>query len=495
MSNRLLIRPELQKTTSKKTASFVPVDLAAAYACYHHNLKEQKHLGQKLHIIDLETNQMKRDFRQQREALERELKQNEKYYWNCHRVFSAATLITESDSYKKKLYAGPQPTKAKLPRRTLERLSQLVRKLQAEDDLGNLWRFQRCARFAHRREARPNTASSSTLSWEGKLNPSDQENLTALMNERTTDSVVSVKSNASGRIKRIRSAPSRVASGKTALSVAGYSKEGHIHPLPRQHSPKKPKESFGYSPAKGTEDSDRIDFYTGDRERVPMRLAWAEDKAVAVDDGFKGTDESVPDVNCTGTSCDGKQTSKSIIEQSRDDEKLFVTSTLYQTLQSRDTELFDLTRPKTDWPAKPHIHEYLQSDETLRTKDEGAVSSELSASNVMFSSPLEEKARGDENADWLNDGLKKVNDVRRKRRQSPDTGTTSLPHKGLSDDQRNEKHPNASRKRKVSIFKRKLLSDVLLSGQEQVESQLRNRVQGFLGTVEDVGESEEEEME
>lgn len=658
MSNRLLIRPEVQKKTAKKTSNFLPVDLAAAYACYHDNLKEQKELEQKLHIIDLETNQMKRDFRQKREVLERELKQNEKYYWNCHRVFSAATLITESDSYKKRLWTGPQPTKGKLPRRTLDRLSQLVRKLQEEDDLETLWRFQRCARFARRTDARPKTASSSTLSWNGELSPHDLQTLTALMNERTTDSIVSADSNASGKIKRIRSAPSRVASRKTA--PADYSKEGHINPLPRQHSPKKPKETYGYLSAKSAEDSDGIDFYTGDREWTPVRLAWAEEKAVAVDDGFEGTDESVRDLNFTEKSCDEnlalKQTSKSGIKQSRDDEKLFVTSTLYQTLQSRDTESFDLSSHQTDWRAEPRV-EYLKSDQTIPTKDEGAVRSNSPASNVIFSSVLEDKARGDENVDWMqsenmtygtatsskgsvprkivhagkkprkssvsisknelenedlisiaeqkahnidplqsktnedfffrnraesqckdsyheinndkwvkqsdgkamvtvgtqrtrtldlthkrstdyrvqqkksstvsialpktslhglsskrksltprthhkkpqqqNDGLKTAKDVRRKRSQSRDTSsTTGRQHKDLPDDQRNdERQLNASRKRRVSIFKRKCLSDVLFSGQAQVESQLRSRVQGFLGTIENVGESEKEEIE
>ena len=636
MSNRLLIRPEVQKKTTKKTSNFLPVDLAAAYACYHDNLKEQKELEQKLHIIDLETNQMKRDFRQRREVLEREMKQNEKYYWNCHRVFSAATLITESDSYKKRLCIGPQPTKGKLPRRTLERLSQLVRKLQAEDDLETLWRFQRCARFARRTDARPKTASSSTLSWDGELSPHHLQTLTALMNEQTTDSIVSADSNTSGRIKRIRSAPSRVASRKTV--PADYSKEGHIHPLPRQRSPKKPKETYGYSSAKSTEDSVGSDVYTGDRERVPVRLAWTEEKAVVVDDGFEGTDESVPDVNFTEKSCDEnlalKQTSKGGIEQSGDDEKLFVTSTFYQTLQSRETESFDLSSHQTDWCAEPRV-EYLKSDETVLTKDEGAVRSKSPASNIIFSSVLEEKARGDENVDWIqpenmtygtstlskgsarrkivlagnkprkssesisknelenkdlisiaeqkahkvdplqsktnedfffknraesqckdsdheitddkgvkqydrkalvtvgtqstvsiafpktslhglsskrksltprnhhkkpqqqNDGFKTAKDVRRKRSQSRDTsGTTSRQHKHLSDDQRNdERQLNASRKRRVSIFKRKCLSDVLFSSQAQVESQLRNRVQGFLCTVEDVGESEKEEIE
>ena len=661
MSNRLLIRPEVQKKTAKKTSNFLPVDLAAGYACYHDNLKEQKELEQKLHIIDLETNQMKRDFRQRREVLERELKQNEKYYWNCHRVFSAATLITESDSYKRRLCTGPQPTKGKLPRRTLERLSQLVRKLQEEEDLETLWRFQRCARFARRTDARPKTASSSTLSWDGQLSPHDLQTLTALMNEQTTDSIVSVDSNASGRIKRIRSAPSRVASRKTAPE--DNSKEGHIHPLPRawQHSPKKPKETCGWSSAKSTEDSFGIDFHTGDRERAPVRLAWAEEKAVRVDDGFEGTDKSVPDVNFTEKACDEnlalKQTSKSGIEQSRDDEKLLVTSMLHQTLQSHDTESFDLSSyMQTGWRAEPRV-EYPKSDETTPTKDEGAVRSKSPASNVIFSCVLEEKTRGDENVDWMqpenmaygtstlskgsvhrkivhaeskqrtfpvsiskkelenedlisiaeqkahkidplqsetnedfsfrnrtesyykdsdheitddkckqsdrkaletvgtqrtrtldlthkrrstnekaqekksstvsialpktslhglsskrksltprthhkkpqqkNDGLKTAKDVRRKRSQLLDTSrTTSRQHKDLSDDQQNdERQLNASRKRRVTIFKRKCLSDVLFSGQAQVENQLRNRVQGFLGTVEDVRESEKEEIE
>ena len=52
-----------------------------------------------------------------------------------------------------------------------------------------------------------------------------------------------------------------------------------------------------------------------------------------------------------------------------------------------------------------------------------------------------------------------------------------------------EKHPkDVRKKRKVSMFKRKCLSEALFAGRAQVESQLKKRVQGFLGTVDDVDE-------
>ena len=57
--------------------------------------------------------------------------------------------------------------------------------------------------------------------------------------------------------------------------------------------------------------------------------------------------------------------------------------------------------------------------------------------------------------------------------------------KFVSDDIYLNKEKEAHKKKRVSIFKRACLSDALFSEQTQVESQLRNRVQGFLGAIYD----------
>ena len=273
MSNRLLIRPSVQKKRSRVNSGFLPADLAAAYACYHDNKAEQKKLELKLWGIDMETKQMKRDIRQRKEVLERQLKENEDDFWGCHRVFSAATLITESDSYRKCFYTGPQPTKAKLPRRKLERLSHLVRKLQAEDDLETLLRFQRCARYAIRREDRPKLASSLTFDEESDITEADSTSqcLTEVINAPRMGSIGSISDDTSGRVKRIRSAPLRIASEMEALRPRNRSRGRSVfpqHPLKKAHG-----ETFCYS----KEDSPEIVLHSYDRERSPRKMAWTED--------------------------------------------------------------------------------------------------------------------------------------------------------------------------------------------------------------------------
>ena len=650
MNNLMLIRPEVQKKTTKNNSNFLPADLAAAYACYHDNIREQRKLEQKLHIIHLETNQMKCDFRQQRGVLEKELKQNEEFYWNCHRVFSAATLITESDSYKKRLYTGPQPTKAKLPRRTLERLSILVRKFQAEDDLETLLRFQRCARFARRGEDLPQTASSSTLAGYSELNSLEFQRLTEL--ELATAGDGSAKSIDSRRIERIRSAPSRVASGKRAL--ADDRKGRHGYPVHRLLSPETPDEIYGYLTSKGKESSRIRDLYGSCQDCTPARLAWAEEEAATVDE-IKDASDGVTEVDFTAQPGDEKlvqkQQSQSRIEQKPDVEKFVAIHTGYETSQTSDTELCNLQR-----------NESLQSQNVGRSSEEGAADEDLLTPKVIFTSALEEKTRGDgdvaplqgvkitrgctprkgsasEDTTHLKSNEKKpLVSVRQNEFHSNDlasssdlkadnTNSAQLPeackdkehffethrtsqpngdeitedkeenefdekpkvmlrssgsayeiaykrrgsdHKaqrtrsssvsvtlpkssvhGLSSRrksltprihhkkprQRNDDvkmlanaargregrqsqrsspatsqlnrdvpqdhykeqnqgmQPNAQKKRRVSIFKRKRLSEVLYSGQVKVESQLRNRVQGFLGNLEDVGEGEREETD
>lgn len=278
MDRRVLLRPEVK--VKKKTAKekVLSADLAAAYACYHSNLVEQRKLVQKLEIIDIETKQMKRNIRQQREVLEKEMKKTESDYWNCHRVFSAETLITESDSYRKRCYMGPQPTKAKLPRRTLERLSQLVRSLQAVDDLETLSRFQRCTRYARRRTHADihdhESVSSLTLSQDGSgvFDPWEQQHLAEMPDARSTDKSSRLSSNTSIKENRIRSAPVRVESRTGTL---GESKKRHPSAGPRQHAPKKLEVDISQNSAAFFETSKGM-TQSGGKEKALVRFAWTE---------------------------------------------------------------------------------------------------------------------------------------------------------------------------------------------------------------------------
>ena len=267
MNARLLIRPGFRKKTDQHSEEFLPADLAASYACYHDNLAEQRKLEQKLHVIDVETKMMKRDFRQKRGILERELKQSENYYWNCHRVFSAASLITDSDSYRKHFYNGPQPTKAKLPRKKLARLGQLVRRLQAEEDLETLSNFQRCARYVRRKTA-VDLASGLTPAEEDSFDSMQPQRLAETRSEHSAEGVNS--RNASGRIKRIRSAPSRVVSGKTTQEEFNESPHSTCA---RKCSPKKLSETFR-AKAKVKESSGVI--HSDRREEPSIKFAWVE---------------------------------------------------------------------------------------------------------------------------------------------------------------------------------------------------------------------------
>lgn len=321
MNCALLIRPTIRKRSMKDDVNekVLPADLAAAFTCYHDNLLEQRKLEQKLQIIDLETKQMQRNFRKQRGILEGELKNNENNYWSCHRVFSAESLITDSDSYRKRFYTGPRPTKAKLPRRTLERLSQLLRSLRAEDDLATLLRFQQCARYASRREApvHKSVSSLTPLRSQGSGSEFDSWELlhaTELPSGSSTDSVGTL-SNTPGREKRVFSAPVRSAAGKRGLRERDK-KRGS---LPQQYLSKKLDETSKYSTSKAQEGS-RIRF-SGDKEEASVKFAWVEKEKLdaTVDDVIRGSQ------------------SRTDLEQSRDFD-LKQTSPQSNSDQSRDTQ-------------------------------------------------------------------------------------------------------------------------------------------------------------
>ena len=386
MTNRFLIRPEVKRKQRKASSSILPVDLAAGYACYHSNLAEQRKLEQKLHVIDLETSQMNKNNRQQREVLEKEIKQNENYYfWGCHRVFSAATLITESDSYKKQLYTGPRPTKAKLPRKTLQRLNQLIQKLQAEDDLETLSKFQQCARFA-KRETHPLLRSSSSLGAANSELDLSQTHRFA-MDEESALSIGRSIERSSGKVKRVRSAPSRVASDKIVL--ANYKKGRKDSPFPRQRT--RLSDVTSRYPFFKDKETSNSDFCTGDMDGPPTKLAWAEEERVIIDDEVKDADIGDSDLAW-------QQQSQLIMEKSSDIEKWVANVAEYHSSQSIITDTFDsdLVRYQSNLSAKP-CEEYHQSDETTTTEEKTATDSKLWSTGVIFSPELEGKTTDDTN--------------------------------------------------------------------------------------------------
>lgn len=379
MSNRLLIRPSVQKKHSKVNSGFLPADLAAAYASYHHNMAEQKKLELKLWGIDMETKQMKRDIRQRKEVLERELKEKEDDFWGCHRVFSAATLITESDSFRKCFYAGPQPTKAKLPRRKLDRLSHLVRKLQAEDDLETLLRFQRCARYATRREDRPKSALSLTFDEESDITEADSTSqcLTEVINAPRMGSIGSISGDTSDRVKRIRSAPLRIASEKEELRPRNRSRGRSVFP---QHPLKKARgETFCYS----KEGSPEIVLHSYDRQRSPIKMAWTEDAPRAENkvlgsneiQANSGVDSSNKDsLDLTEEKTQWRRESR--VKQSPAIERLASFSPEQRSQESSMTDIPNLSRSQRLPPESSSEH--LQSvGSTTSTGQETTIDSEL----------------------------------------------------------------------------------------------------------------------
>ncbi|CAH3179308.1 unnamed protein product [Porites evermanni] len=379
MSNRLLIRPSVQKKHSKVNSGFLPADLAAAYASYHENMAEQKKLELKLWGIDMETKQMKRDIRQRKEVLERELKEREDDFWGCHRVFSAATLITESDSFRKCFYTGPQPTKAKLPRGKLDRLSHLVRKLQAEDDLETLLRFQRCARYATRREDRPKSALSLTFDEESDITEADSTSqcLTEVINAPRMGSIGSISGDTSGRVKRIRSAPLRIASEKEELRPRNRSRGRSVfpqHPLKKAHG-----ETFCYS----KEGSPEIVLHSYDRQRSPIKMAWTEDapraenKVIGSNEiqANSGVDSSNKDsLDLTEEKTQWRRESR--VNQSPEIERLASFSPEQQSHETSVTDLSNLSRSQHLLPESSSEH--LQSvGNTTSTGQEKTIDSEL----------------------------------------------------------------------------------------------------------------------
>ena len=392
MSNRLLIRPSVQKKHSKNNSDFLPADLAAAYACYHENIVEQKKLELELWRIDIETKQMKRDIRQRKGILERELKEKEDDFWGCHRVFSAATLITESDSYRKGFYTGPQPTKAKLPRKKLEKLSHLVRKLQGQDDLETLLRFQRCARYAIRREDRPKSALSLTFKEKSDITKADSisQCLTEVINAPRRGSIGSISGQTSGRVKRIRSAPLRTASEKEALNPCNHNRG--YSTFPQQPLIKAHDETFCYK-----EGSPEIVLHSNDRERSSIKMAWTED---------------APRTENKGIGSNATQANSGVDSANEDSLVL---------------------KEKTQWRRESRV--------------------------------------------------KQSPDKERLASFSPEPQSSESSEIDISDLSRSQggRQSNATKKRKISAFKRKVLSDVLFNEQVEVESRLRNRVLGFIG--------------
>jgi len=379
MSNRLLIRPSVQKKHSKVNSGFLPADLAAAYASYHDNMAEQKKLELKLWGIDMETKQMKRDIRQRKEVLERELKEKEDDFWGCHRVFSAATLITESDSFRKCFYTGPQPTKAKLPGRKLERLSHLVRKLQAEDDLETLLRFQRCARYAIRREDRPGSALSLTFDEESDITEADSTSqcLTEVINAPRMGSIGSISGDTSGRVKRIRSAPLRIASEKEVLRPRN--RRRGLSVFPQQPLKKAHGETFCYS----KEGSPEIVLHSYDRERSPIKMAWTEDapraenKVIGSNEiqANSGVDSSNKDsLDLTEEKTQWRRESR--VKQSPEIERLASFSPEQQSQESSVTDIPNLSR--SQHLLQESSSEHLQSvGNTTSTGQEKTIDSEL----------------------------------------------------------------------------------------------------------------------
>ena len=398
----LLIRPGVtKKSTNDANEKILPADLAAAYACYHKNLLEHRELEQKLQVIDIETKEMKRNCRRQREILERELKKNENDYWSCHRVFSAESLITESDLSKKLFYTGPQPTKAKFPRRTLERLSQLLRSLKAEDDLETLLRFQRCTRYARRKQIFGNKSVSSLTLSQGSSTEFDSWELqpvTELPSGSPTDSVGRLSRNTSGREKRIRSAPPvRVASGK--MKQRDWNERRHSE-CPRQYSPEKLNESSKYLTSKAQESSGITYFAV--REKPSIRFAWVEKEKL---------DDRVNDVIHDAPSATG-------LEQSRDVD-LGQTSPQWSGYQSRDTGLLPTSSEHGISPSsvskdsasnREQLRTESSSFEHLQRREAEVAELDFSKHKHSFScqeksyvesSAVEEQRKEDENSDRI----------------------------------------------------------------------------------------------
>ena len=191
MNFSLLLRPP-SHAKKKNNGEILPADIVAAHACFHRNLHAQTRLKERLELIDEEHKQALRGIRQQKAVLERDQRGREDEFWGCHRVFSADTLMTDSDTYKRRLYSGPKPTKAKLPPGTLQRLDKLLRILQGEDDVATLLKYQRCARYARK---------------EGCSSASSVRTLNGTTREYSLESVVSSGASTFGRKKRAKSAP------------------------------------------------------------------------------------------------------------------------------------------------------------------------------------------------------------------------------------------------------------------------------------------------
>ncbi|KXJ26055.1 uncharacterized protein LOC110242788 [Exaiptasia diaphana] len=114
-----------------KKKGILPADLAAAYNAYHANKAEEMRLFKTLKILQWQQQIALKTIKKEKAQLEQELKNQAEEYFQCHRVFSEESLISITNSLKK-LYMGPFPTKAVLPKGKLYHLKTLLRQMQDE---------------------------------------------------------------------------------------------------------------------------------------------------------------------------------------------------------------------------------------------------------------------------------------------------------------------------------------------------------------------------
>ena len=132
--NNVVVRRGV-KEALKSGGRAVPMDLMAAYAAFTANLVAEKDLRRKLQSIEKEEKIRMREIHTEKLALRKEFEEQEGKYWGCPRVFSAESFFSDSDAYRREVYTGPEPTKARIGRKRLETLRNLLRFLASEDDM------------------------------------------------------------------------------------------------------------------------------------------------------------------------------------------------------------------------------------------------------------------------------------------------------------------------------------------------------------------------
>ncbi|EDO41563.1 predicted protein [Nematostella vectensis] len=100
----------------------------------HANVAEEGLLQIRLKAIEKEERVALRELKREKTKLENELHRQEEEYFNLQRVFSDDTLLSVSDSFKRHIPPGPPPTKARIPRRRLQYLLDLLRAMPSEED-------------------------------------------------------------------------------------------------------------------------------------------------------------------------------------------------------------------------------------------------------------------------------------------------------------------------------------------------------------------------